>query len=354
MINNGKVFLVSLVFSHLLLIADTNTTLHSKRTFNTYDEGIQQVSKNIALKDFQNALTLLNEMDKYYPNNTEIYSTRASLYYWTQSYQASIAEYEKLYALTHDPLYLEQRQKVSDALKEVQCQQKKNFLSLQRETYSYGDKQNIERDTTLQVGIKNNGITWIGSGASIDRYGLIDRQIGIEAYSNLGNKQERRWGYLAYYQSQNPSFLPKWDASAGVYQGVFDESEISLVYRHMSFATKGVDIVKPGISFPLPWTSLRMGEEFYLVPDTHSYASVSTFSYDPSLCLHGYYTFTVGNSAETFRDETDIRRVKTRSHALGGTWRFDPSWAIGAEVTDGFRSGLYRRSGGRIFLKYFW
>lgn len=340
--------LIATVLSYTLLFAEENSIVMN------YDDSMKIVSDHINNKEFQKAISILDDMEHFYPKNIEVLSRRAALYKWTNSFQASITEYEKLYLLTKDPLYVEEINKINDMLLSLQYQQKKNFVSLQNENYSYGEKQAIERDTTLQVGLKIEDITLILSGASINRYNSIDQQIGIEAYSTLGKKEDRRWGYLALYQSPSPYFLPQSDISGALYQGIFEQSEISFGYRHMNFSGKGINIIKPGISFPLPWKTLRFGEELFLVPDTHSYAAVSTFSYDPSYRFHSYYTFTTGNSAETFRDETDIRRVKTFSHAVGGTWRFDPSWAIGTEITDGYRSQLYRRTGWKILLKYFW
>lgn len=346
--------LIASVLTQGLLNGQETGLLSSASSKKNYDETMKTVSDDISHQEFLQAITLLNDLERDYPDNVDILSKRAALYYWTQSYQASIRDYEKLYALTKVPLYQEEIQKVTNAEQAQRYSEKKNFLSLQRENYSYGGKQPLEKDTTLQAGFKTGDITWIGSGATIDRYNIIDRQFGLEVYSPLGQKDERRWGYLAFYESQNPAFLPRWDVSGGIYQGIFEHSEISLGYRHMRFSNKGVDIFKPGISFPLPIQTLRLTEEISMVPHTHSYAAVTTLSYDPSYRIHGYYTFTTGNSAETFRDETDIRRVNTLSHAVGGTWRFDPSWALGAEVTDGYRTQLYRRTGGKIFLKYFW
>lgn len=335
----------------ILLSADTSSAQTAPAT---YEENMKTVSGQIARNDFQGALTLLNDMERRYPGNADILSRRAALYYWTHSYDSAISDYDTLYTLTKDPVYLDEIEKVSKARQEALSREKKNFAAVQKERYSYQDKQPDEKDTTLQLGMTTGGLTWIVSGASIERYNLTDKQAGIELYSNLGAKEERRWGYVSYYKTPSPHFLASWDASAGIYQGILEDVEISLVYRHMSFANDEVDIIKPGISFPLPWVPLRFSEEFHWVPDTRSYSSVGTLSYDPSYRFHGYYTFTIGNSAEEFRDETDIRRVRTLSHAVGGTWRFDPSWAVAAEITDGFRSQMYRRSGGKILLKYFW
>ncbi|MDD4854979.1 MAG: YaiO family outer membrane beta-barrel protein [Sulfuricurvum sp.] len=323
-------------------------------SIDNYDETIQAVSLLIAKNAFEEAIPTLIRMDQQYPKNIQVIELLASLHYWTHQYFESITYYETLYRLTKNASYLENIRDVSNAYRYDQTTQKKNFIMLKGEAYSYGSNRHSEQDVLLQAGLHKNGITWIGSIASLHRYALSDHQNGMEVYSGLGEKEARRWGYLSLYQSPSPSFLPKYDYSAGVYQGIFQDSEIGFVCRRMMFKDTSVDIYKPSITIPLPFiNATSLTEELYFVPKTHSYAAVSTFAYNPTEYTHIYYALTLGNGYEVTGVDP-LLHTQTFSQALGGSWRFKPSWSIGTAITDGRRSNLYRRTGGEVFLKYFW
>lgn len=319
-----------------------------------YDEAIHEVSSLITKSAFEEAIAILTRMDRQYPENIQVIELLASLHNWTHQYSESIMYYETLYRLTKNTSYLENIRDVSNGYRYDQTIQKKNFIMVKGEAYSYGSNHHSEQDFLVQAGLQKNGVTWIGSVASLHRYALYDHQYGIEVYSGLGEKEARRWGYLSLYQSPNPFFVPKYDYSAGVYQGIFQDSEIGFEYRRMMFKDTSVDIYKPSVTIPLPFiNAASLSEELYYVPKTHSYAIVSTFADNPTEYTRIYYALTFGNGYEVTGVDP-LLHTHTFTQALGGSWRFSPSWSIAAAITDGRRSNLYRRTGGEIFLKYFW
>lgn len=321
---------------------------------NNYEEAIHKVSLLITKNAFKDAIVILKRMDRQYPENIQVIELLASLHNWTHQYSESIMYYKTLYRLTKNTSYLENIRDVSNGYRYDQTIQKKNFIMVKSEAYKYSSNHNSEQDFTVQAGLQDNGITWIGSAASLHRYGLSDHQYGLEVYSGLGAKEARRWGYLSLYQSPNPFFLPKYDYSAGVYQGIFQNSEIGFEYRRMMFKDTSVDIYKPSVTIPLPFiNAASLSEEFYYVPKTHSYAIVSTFADNPTEYTHIYYALTLGNGYEVTGVDP-LLHTQTFAQTLGGSWRFSPSWSIEAAITDEWRSNLYRRTGGEIFLKYFW
>lgn len=338
----------------LSLRGEALTDSSSNFSIENYDESIKNISTLISKNDFPQAINRLEAMDKCYPKNVEIIELLASLQYWSHNYPEAIFYYQALYNMTHNAAYLVKIDEVSNTSLNDQFATKKNFVLLKGEAYSYGSNHNSEQDFTLQAGIHALGMTWIGSTASIHRYALTDRQNGLEIYSDLGDKSSKRWGFLSVYQSSNPYFLPTLDYSAGIYQGVFHDTELGLVYRHMIFQNTSVDIYKPSIALPLPWNNgMRLTEDLYWVPSSHSYASVSTLAYDQIEHLHLYYALTLGNGYEVTGVDP-LLHTRTFSQTIGGDWRFSPSWSVGSSLTDGRRTNLYRRSGGEIFLKYFW
>ncbi|MDD5052803.1 MAG: YaiO family outer membrane beta-barrel protein [Sulfuricurvum sp.] len=336
------------------ILAEISPNSSSNYSVENYDENIKNISNLISKNDFPQAIDRLQAMDKRYPENVEILELLASLQYWSHNYPEATSYYQILYNKTHNSFYLDKIDEISTASVNDQFTVKKNFVMLKGEAYSYGSNHNSEQDITFQAGIHALEMTWIGSTASIHRYALTDRQNGLEVYRNLGEKTSKRWGFISLYQSPNPYFLPLWDYSAGIYQGIFQDTEIGLVYRRMIFQNASIDIYKPSIAFPIPWNNtMRLTEELYLVPSSHSYANVSTLAYDPTEHLHLHYALTLGNGYEVTGADP-LLHTRTFSQAIGGDWRFSPSWSIGIALTDGRRTNLYRRSGGEIFLKYFW
>jgi len=127
MFKNPKIFKITLLILFLSLIIPFLTF---GQTLN-YDEQIIKVKNCISSGNFIEAETILKELEKFYPNNSEILFLLGEVLFWQKKYEESLNYLLKSYAIT----------KSEDIKKEIE---KVETAKLLDQAKKYQDEGNIE------------------------------------------------------------------------------------------------------------------------------------------------------------------------------------------------------------------
>ena len=228
---------------------------------------------------------------------------------------------------------------------------KKNYVCLRGSLYDYTNGIKSETDLSLEISQRVREMTFVLWTESISRFGLHDDQVSLQVYSKLGEKT-RQWGYLALSFSPNADFLPKTTIGGEFYQG-YKWVEFSAGYMRMNFREASVDILIPGLIIYLPY-GLSLSERLYYVPRNGSVSLLSTLSYEPNHKFRGFYSISIGKSAERIMSIVDLVKLTTIANKLSGEYRLTPSWSLGVGLSHEYRERLYNASGVTLFTKYWW
>jgi YaiO family outer membrane protein len=228
---------------------------------------------------------------------------------------------------------------------------KKNYVCIRGSFYDYTKGIKSETDLSLEISQRVKEMTFVLWTESISRFGLHDDQVTLQVYSKIGEKT-RQWGYLALSFSPNADFLPKTTISGEFYQG-YKWVEFSAGYMRMNFRKASVGILIPGLIIYLPY-GLSLSERLYYVPRNGSVSLLSTLSYEPNHKFRGFYSISIGKSAERIMSIVDLVKLTTIASRLSGEYRLAPSWSLGVELSHEYRERLYNASGVTLFTKYWW
>lgn len=229
---------------------------------------------------------------------------------------------------------------------------KKNYLKVSGSWYDFlEESRKSEQETYLEISQRINNFTFVLNTLYVTRYGLHDKQIALDVYSNLGEKS-KRWGFVSLSISPDAEFLPRTSFGGEIYQA-YGNSEISMGYRHMSFKDTSVDILVPGIIIYLPY-NLSLNEKLYLIPKNGGLSVLSTLHYEPNHRIRAFYSISVGKTLDRIGVLQDTQKISTIVNRLGFEWRISPDFSIGSELTHEFRKNLYTKKGVTIFSRMWW
>lgn len=228
---------------------------------------------------------------------------------------------------------------------------KKNYVCLRGSFYDYTKGIESEIDLSLEIAQRVKEMTLVLLTESISRFGLHDDQITLQVYSKIGEKT-RQWGYLSLSFSPNADFLPKTTIGGELYQG-YGGVEFSAGYMRMNFKEASVDILIPGLIVYLPH-GMSLSERLYYVPRNGSVSLLSTISYEPNHKFRGFYSISIGKSAERIMSLVDLVKLMTIANRLSGEYRLTPSWSLGVELSHEYRERIYNASGVTLFTRYWW
>ena len=228
---------------------------------------------------------------------------------------------------------------------------KKNYVCLRGSFYDYTKGIENEADLTLEIAQRVKEMTLVLLTESISRFGLHDDQVTLQVYSKIGEKT-RQWGYLSLSFSPNADFLPKTTIGGELYQG-YGGVEFSAGYMRMNFREASIDILIPGLIVYLPY-GMSLSERLYYVPRNGSVSLLSTISYEPNHKFRGFYSISIGKSAERIRSLVDLVKLMTIANRLSGEYRLTPSWSLGVELSHEYRERIYNASGVTLFTRYWW
>lgn len=229
---------------------------------------------------------------------------------------------------------------------------KKNYLKVSGSWYDFVEEgRSSEHETSLEISQRINNFTFVLNSLYATRYGLHDKQITIDVYSNIGEKS-KRWGFLSLSISPDAEFLPKTSFGGEIYQA-YENSEVFLGYRHMSFKDTSVDILMPGIIIYLPY-NLSLNERLYLVPKNGGYSLLSTLHYEPNHKIRAFYSIAIGKAVDRISVLQDIQKISTITNRVGLELRISPDLSIGSEFYHEFRENMYTKYGLTIFSRIWW
>lgn len=225
-----------------------------------------------------------------------------------------------------------------------------NSISIQKSRYTY-DKYADENDLKVTGVFKKGNITVVPSVEDINRYGLNDKQIGVEIYSTIGDKELKTYGYIAGYYAPSNEFLPNYDISASIHKGIYS-SEIFFGVKRMGFDSKKVDIYKTGIILPAS-RGFSISEKFSYVPKDKTYLLESKILYDNESNIKAYYSYGFGNTAEDLL-YAGVKKTDIETHILGIKYKINDDIYLGAEFLKEYLENTYKKTGGLIFIDYVW
>lgn len=253
----------------------------------------------------------------------------------------------ELFSLTE-----EEKNYISRERPDLYYRVKKNYLKISGSWYNFLEEgRSSEQETYLEISQRINNFTFVLNTLYVTRYGLHDKQITLDVYSNLGEKS-KRWGFLSLSISPDAQFLPKTSFGGEIYQA-YRNSEISMGYRHMSFKDTSVDILIPGIIIYLPF-NLSLNEKLYLVPRNGAFSILSTLHYEPNHKIRTFYSIAVGKTVDRIGVLQDTQKITTIVNRLGFEWRISPDFSMGSELSHEFRKDLYTKQGLTIFSRIWW
>lgn len=228
-------------------------------------------------------------------------------------------------------------------------------VSIQESYYDYHDKFPDEKDTKITAVLPKVGrATIIGSIEDINRYGLNAQQAGVEIYSNIGNTDDKIWGYSTLYLA-NKDFLPKYDFSAALFKGgIFGNSEIGFGYKRMSYVTQSTDIFKGIVTFPafiIPSTTIM--ETFSIIPENNTHSLNSKIIYNNEKDTKMFYSYTFGNTSEDF-GFLGVKKIDQTSHIIGIEHEVYKKITFGVELLHESYKDFYNKTGGNVSLRLDW
>ena len=312
------------------------------QTDEKYESGYRLGMIYFKEKNNKNAEKIFEELIKFYPEDIGF----KELYLEALILQRKYEEAQKFYNSLSEDL----KERISTRRKDLLCQLKTNYFKIYSAFYNLSPSGwKSEKLYGFEISQRIKKITLIGGLSNIERFGLKDTQLHLEIYPPLG---EKRWGYISFYYSPSPEFLPKTVYSGEIYQG-YKNFEFSFGYMHMDFKDTNVDIFIPGLIIYLPH-NLVLEEKFYYIPKTYNYSLVNSLVYEILCKLWVKYSFGIGNTSEKLTTYGEIFKYNTYFHKFEFNYRINHNFGLGVEYLYEHRTNLYNKNGINFFIKYWW
>lgn len=224
-----------------------------------------------------------------------------------------------------------------------------NYFMTKYEYISYTEDRPAGRVYTAEIKNKLKSIDAVAYYSHHERFGLTDSSFGVDIYSTLGNK---RWGNIAFETSPDPDFLPRWKASAFIYQG-FKGFELSLGYKRIDSENVFIDIIVPGFIIYLPH-NFYIVEQTNIVPKQGAVTVVLKLNYVANMKWRAYAGFSTGKVGEQISSEEELQKISTSSYNAGIEYKYNKNWSIGSHLYATYREDLYDDNGISMFISYWW
>lgn len=228
---------------------------------------------------------------------------------------------------------------------------KRNFLKIGVASFQYGRDRPAERELRLDLAQRVGRVPLVLSLARVRRFGLFDRQLGLEIYSPFGEKT-KNWGYLWLAVSPDAVFLPKVAFGGEISMGLRG-ADLSLGFRRLMFSNHAVDLVIPGATIYFP-KGFSLNEKVYLVPQHGSASLLSTVHYEPNHKIRMFLSMLTGNVSERLASREDVKEIRTFATRMGLEYRLHPVASLGIEAFREERKNLYRQRGVVFFTRAWW
>lgn len=224
-----------------------------------------------------------------------------------------------------------------------------NYFMPKYEYISYTDDRPVGRVYTAEVKQKVKTVDVVAHYSYYERFGLTDHNFGADIYSGLGNN---RYGNISLEVSPGSDFLPRWTASAFIYQG-FKGFELSLGYRRINSEDDDIDIIIPGFIIYLPH-DFYVIEQTFFDPEQGAATVALKLHYVPNMKWRAYAGAAIGKIGEKIRSEEEFEKLSTRSYSAGLEYKFDKNWGLGTHFYSTDRKGLYDEKSVTMFIAYWW
>ncbi|MDQ2695507.1 MAG: YaiO family outer membrane beta-barrel protein [Pseudomonadota bacterium] len=300
------------------------------------------------------------------PRHWEARAGLADTLFWSGNHQQALEHYRALLAAGYEPAQTRRRiRQVEAALAEAPAPAAteagpalpyRDYVRLGLGWFAYSGGIDDERNGLLEAARPWDDRTLVARAEVLDRFGATDAQLSGELYSPLW---KGAWGYAGASVGLDPTFVADWTLGGELYQnlGVVDPAlsrlEASFGYRHLDFATGGVDILITGLTLYLP-NNVWITEKLYHVPDTDSSTLSSQLTWRPGRRLELRLSGAFGTAAERVTAADDVLRTDTTSIQAGVTLPLSPRLSLEVWGTHEDREGLYRRRGGGLNLLFHW
>lgn len=225
-------------------------------------------------------------------------------------------------------------------------------VSIERAHYDYHKKFQKEDSTKILMVGRAGRTTLVGSAEEVSRYGLKDKQIGVEVYIPLLKKEDKLYVNSSLFVAPSNEFLTNYEYSLNVYKGIFDATEIGVGYKEMDFNANRVHLSKFMISTNAI-NGIQIGETvtFNIKDKMSSYDTYIIFNNDKNLKMK--YTYGFGDSLEDF-GVNGLREIEHRTHTGLISYKIVNSTEIGLMYVHEVYETIYTKDGGSITLSYTW
>lgn len=227
-----------------------------------------------------------------------------------------------------------------------------NWFKLSGGVFGYSNGSGDETGVAATLSQRYKGWTFVGTASETNRFGSTDPQFGLDIYVGKGERS-KLWGMLSFSVSPDASFLPLTTFGGELSRG-YGDFEFSAGYNRLNFKGNGVNIVTAGLLWYIPKTTLSLNEKVYAVPENGTATFVTTLHWEPDHRFRSFIAAGAGNSAEKITTAREAARYASYSVRAGAEYRFTPCYSIGAEGSFESRRGLYDRSGGTVYARYWW
>jgi len=224
-----------------------------------------------------------------------------------------------------------------------------NYFTTRYEYVSYNEDRLPGRIYTAEIKQKIKTVDAVARYSYHERFGLTDNNFGADIYSGLGRG---RWGNISFEASPGSEFLPRWTASAFIYQAI-RSFELSLGYKRINSDDDHIDIVIPGFIVYLPH-DFYMVEQTIIVPEQGASTVSLKLNYVPNMKWRAFAGAAVGKVGEQIRSEEEFQKLSTRSYSAGLEYRLSKDWGLGTQIYSTNREALYDEKGVSIFIAYWW
>lgn len=190
--------------------------------------------------------------------------------------------------------------------------------------------------------------TVLGQYRRENRFGLGADDYRVDYYYSLS----RGWyGYLSYAHSPQHTFLPV-NSYAAAIDKALGAVTLMASYRHLAFEQTSADVYFGGIGiYPVPRLFLRTG--VYYVPQTGGYSvMLAPIWYLRDGVLYGYLT--AGQLAEQLNVSGALFKTPSYGVRLGRRYFITPRLGFSMEGFYEHRSGLYDRTGLKLYVTWRW
>lgn len=221
-------------------------------------------------------------------------------------------------------------------------------ISIQESIFDYKNKFEQEHDTKLTGEFNVFSGVLITSVEDINRFGLNGLQFGTEFYSKFNEKD---WGYVSLYVSNNKNFLPIYDVSGSFYKSL-SPFELGFGLKRMSYELKNVNIVKAMFNMPL-FKSTTLMETLSYVPQDNTRTLNTKVVFNNEKNLKMFYSLTFGSGVEEL-GFLGLKEVNQELHQVGIEYKVISNFSIGLELVKEFYKELYTKTGGSANIKFYW